>query len=109
MKKEACAKFNTPIMPKIRVNPQDIDVVVVGLDSKVRLSAYKSKAVPMLKGTVTNVSADSFEDQQSGTSFFGLPTLSKYTHLVFSSVSSFIFSGSSGSKNLTSIPNFLKV
>ncbi|MDA9817834.1 HlyD family type I secretion periplasmic adaptor subunit [Flavobacteriaceae bacterium] len=58
------------LIVEVRVNPQDIDVVVVGLDSKVRLSAYKSKAVPMLKGTVTNVSADSFEDQQSGTSFF---------------------------------------
>jgi len=58
------------LIVEVRVNPQDIDVVTIGLDSKVRLSAYKSKAVPMLKGTVTNVSADSFEDQQSGTSFF---------------------------------------
>lgn len=58
------------LIVEVRVNPQDIDVVRVGLKSKVRLSAYKSKAVPMLKGEVVNVSADSFEDQQSGLSFF---------------------------------------
>jgi HlyD family type I secretion membrane fusion protein len=58
------------LIVEVRVNPQDIDVVTIGLDSKVRLSAYKSKAVPMLAGQVTNVSADSFEDQQSGLSFF---------------------------------------
>ncbi len=55
---------------EVRINPQDIDVVRVGLNSKVRLSAYKSKAVPILKGEVINVSPDSFEDQQSGLSFF---------------------------------------
>ena len=58
------------LIVEVRVNPQDIDVVTIGLDSKVRLSAYKSKAVPMLKGKVINVSADSFEDQQTGLSFF---------------------------------------
>lgn len=58
------------LIVEVRVNPQDIDVVTVGLNSKVRLSAYKSKAVPMLAGQVINVSADSFEDQQSGLSFF---------------------------------------
>lgn len=58
------------LIVEVRVNPQDIDVVTIGLDSKVRLSAYKSKAVPMLAGQVINVSADSFEDQQSGLSFF---------------------------------------
>ncbi len=34
------------------------------------MSAYKSKAVPLLKGVVINVSADSFDDEQSGLSFF---------------------------------------
>ena len=58
------------LIVEVRVNPQDIDVVTIGLDSKVRLSAYKSKAVPLLKGVVINVSADSFDDEQSGLSFF---------------------------------------
>lgn len=76
------------LIVEVRVNPQDIDVVTIGLDSKVRLSAYKNKAVPMLAGKVTNVSADSFEDQQSGLSFFVArikindKQLSKLTHNV---------------------------
>lgn len=58
------------LITEVRINPQDIDVVRIGLAAKVRLSAYKSKAVPMLNGKVINVSADSFENQQSGASFF---------------------------------------
>ena len=58
------------LIVEVIINPQDIDVVTIGLDSKVRLSAYKNKAVPLLKGQVINVSADSFEDKQSQTSFF---------------------------------------
>jgi HlyD family type I secretion membrane fusion protein len=53
-----------------RVNPQDIDVVQVGLKSKVRLAAYKAKVVPMLQGEVINVSADSFQDQSNGSYYF---------------------------------------
>lgn len=53
-----------------RVNPQDIDVVHIGLLAKVRLSAYKAKAVPTLKGQVYAVSADSFQDPASGAFYF---------------------------------------
>jgi len=53
-----------------KVSPQDIDVVRVGLKAKVRLSAYKTKSVPMLKGEVTDVSADSFQDQNDGSYYF---------------------------------------
>ena len=48
-------------------------------------------------------------EEKSGTSFFGFPIDSKYTHLEFSSTKSFIFSGSEGSKNLTSMPSFSNV
>ena len=58
------------LIVEVKINPQDIDVVRVGLKAKVRLSAYKSKAVPMLNGEVINVSADSFEDQATGSSYF---------------------------------------
>ena len=53
-----------------RVSPQDIDVVHVGLKAKVRLSAYKAKAVPPLRGEVINVSGDSVLDQVSGVTYF---------------------------------------
>lgn len=58
------------LIVEVKVNPQDIDIVHIGLESKIRLSAYRTKLVPLLKGEVINLSADSFEDQQSGTSFF---------------------------------------
>jgi HlyD family type I secretion membrane fusion protein len=58
------------LIVEVKINPQDIDVVTIGQVSKVRLSAYKTKEVPMLKGEVINVSADSFEDMQTGEAYF---------------------------------------
>jgi len=58
------------LISEVKVNPGDIDVVKVGLEAKVRLSAYKSKKVPMLNGVVINVSGDSIQDQMNGTSYF---------------------------------------
>jgi len=58
------------LIVEVRVNPQDIDVVRVGLKAKVRLSAYKSKSVPLLQGEVINVSGDSFQDQSTGAFYF---------------------------------------
>ena len=58
------------LISEVKVNPEDIDVVKVGLEAKVRLSAYKSKKVPMLNGVVINVSGDSIQDQMNGTSYF---------------------------------------
>jgi HlyD family type I secretion membrane fusion protein len=52
------------------VQPQDIDVVREGLEASVRLSAYKARFVPPIKGKVTNVSADRFDDVQRGVSYY---------------------------------------
>lgn len=58
------------LIVEVKVNPQDIDVVMNGLPARVHLSAYRSKIVPLLKGKVINVSADSFTEQQTNTSYF---------------------------------------
>ncbi len=58
------------LIVEVKVNPQDIDVVVNDLPAKVHLSAYRSKVVPLLKGKVINVSASSFEEQQTNSSYF---------------------------------------
>jgi HlyD family secretion protein/epimerase transport system membrane fusion protein len=58
------------LIVEIKVNPQDIDVVLKGLPARVILSAYRAKVVPPLEGKVINVSADSFTDQQNGASYF---------------------------------------
>jgi HlyD family type I secretion membrane fusion protein len=52
------------------VQPQDIDVVREGLEASVRLTAYKARFVPPIKGKVTNVSADRFDDPQRAISYY---------------------------------------
>lgn len=52
------------------VSPQDIDVVTDGLEARVRLSAYKSRNVPPLEGTVVHVSPDRYDNPQTGQSFY---------------------------------------
>lgn len=61
---------NDELVVEARVNPQDIDVVHPGLKSKVMLSAYKQKKVPLLHGELIYVSADSFLDQMTGMSYY---------------------------------------
>jgi HlyD family type I secretion membrane fusion protein len=58
------------LVAEVKVSPNDIDSIANGLNAKVRLSAYKSKEVPLLSAKVINVSADSFQDQITGLSYF---------------------------------------
>lgn len=53
-----------------RVDPIDIDVVRAGLEAEVRLTAYRSDEVPIIKGVVENVSADSLVDKVTGQSYY---------------------------------------
>lgn len=61
---------NDPLIVEARVLPQDIELVRIGLPTKVMLSAYKSRFVPRIAGEVTYVSADRFSDPQNGTSYY---------------------------------------
>lgn len=47
-----------------RINPNDIDVVVTGLEAHIVFSAYKTRSMPRFTGKVSRVSADSFTEQQ---------------------------------------------
>jgi HlyD family secretion protein/epimerase transport system membrane fusion protein len=53
-----------------RVSPQDIDVVHEGLDARVRLTAFKTRQVPPVMGSVTFVSGDQYTDERTGQSYF---------------------------------------
>lgn len=53
-----------------RVSPLDIDVVRTDLPARVRLTAFKARKVPVLEGKVIFVSADQFNDQRTGESYF---------------------------------------
>lgn len=62
--------LNDNLIVETKVSPQDIDVVHMGLEAQVRLTAYKVRNVPPLSGKVVNVSADRFDDPRTGQSYF---------------------------------------
>lgn len=55
---------------EVKVQPQDIDNVSLGQESKVRLLAFKQRTVPTLTGSVSYVSADTMTDPKDGRSFY---------------------------------------
>lgn len=61
---------NEKLIVEARINPQDIDVVHSGLPARVRLSAYSARYIPPVEGTVVTVSADRFDDVNTGMSYF---------------------------------------
>jgi HlyD family secretion protein len=52
------------------VNPIDIDDLQIGLVTEVTFPGLQNRAAPMLQGTVTLISADSFIDETTGRPFF---------------------------------------
>lgn len=58
------------LIVEARVRPSDIDVVRAGLPAEIRLSAFRSRLLPLLDGEVIYVSADKMVDQRTGDSYF---------------------------------------
>jgi HlyD family secretion protein len=61
---------NDELEIEARVLPEDIDDVVVGMPATVTLTGYQQRRLPLVSGTVTNVSADRLMDQATGQPFF---------------------------------------
>jgi HlyD family type I secretion membrane fusion protein len=53
-----------------KVSPTDADDLKPGMATQVRFSGLHERNLPILKGQITKVSADSFEDERTGTRFF---------------------------------------
>jgi len=53
-----------------QVSPNDIDRVTVGLQAEVRFSAFKQAITPKMNGTVIQLSADRFVDDESGVPYY---------------------------------------
>lgn len=62
--------FDDKLIVEAKVRPDDIDVVRVGLEARVRLVAFKVRNVPPVEGRVITVSADRFEDQRTGETYY---------------------------------------
>ncbi|MEZ0168596.1 HlyD family type I secretion periplasmic adaptor subunit [Microvirga sp. TS319] len=53
------------LIVKVRVKPEDIDLVRTGLEAHVRLLSYKHRRVPPVEGVLTYVSADRLVDKET--------------------------------------------
>ena len=61
---------NKALVIQVQLNPQDADDVFRGQEAQVRFTSVQSSRLPLLKGTVRTVSADSLSDEKTGRSFF---------------------------------------
>lgn len=59
-----------PLVIAAKVNPTDVDQIHLGQEVTLRFSAFDQRRTPELMGTVTLVSADIFQDEASGQSFY---------------------------------------
>jgi membrane fusion protein, type I secretion system len=58
------------LMVEAKVNPRDIDQVQVGQATMLRFPEFNTRTTPEVKGTVTQVSADTTTDQRTGQSYY---------------------------------------
>jgi HlyD family secretion protein len=61
---------NRPLIITTRIQPTNIDQVYPGQEVSLRFSALDSRTTPQLLGTVIQISADAFVDEQRGTSYY---------------------------------------
>ena len=59
-----------PLVIATRVQTIDIDQIHVGQEATLRFSAFDQRRTPELKGHITLVSADAFQDEASGMSYY---------------------------------------
>ena len=54
---------NDTLVVEAKIRPQDIDSVHIGLKTKIRFSAFKSRTSPVFTGTLVSLSSDIVQDQ----------------------------------------------
>ncbi len=59
-----------PLIVEARVNTADIEKLFVGQSTRVRLSAFDQGEVPEATGRITDISADSLEDDRTGQPYY---------------------------------------
>jgi HlyD family secretion protein len=61
---------DVPMVIEAQVSPTDADDLYVGQETEVKIMALHERNLPILKGRISRVSADSFRDERSGQTFF---------------------------------------
>jgi epimerase transport system membrane fusion protein len=58
------------LIVEAKSSPNDIDNIAVGQEATIRFSAFGRSAVPTIYGNVLSISADRFEDQNTGAPYY---------------------------------------
>lgn len=58
------------VLARVRIDARDIDQVFTGQDASLRFTAFNGRQVPIILGTVVQVSADAFLDPRSQVSYY---------------------------------------
>lgn len=58
-----------------KASPTDADDLSTGMETQVRFTALQERNLPILKGRISKISADSFEDERTGLRFFKIELL----------------------------------
>lgn len=58
------------LVVKAKAAPTDADDLKIGMKTQVRFSALQERNLPILNGSISKVSADSFEDERTGARYF---------------------------------------
>jgi HlyD family secretion protein len=61
---------HAPLVIEARFNPSDVDGVHVGKIAEVKLGGEKDRAMPILKGVISRLSADSLVNEKTGQPYF---------------------------------------
>ncbi len=58
------------LMVEVQLRPTDVDSVKVGLSTEVRFTGLNQRTTPAVRGRVTHVSADAFQDSRTSATYF---------------------------------------
>lgn len=61
---------NDDVIVEATVAPEDVKDIRAGMRAEVRLTGYKQRVIPIVHGTLLNISADRLTDQKSGTGYY---------------------------------------
>ena len=59
-----------PMVVEAQVQPGDADDLFVGQETEIKVTAFHERNLPILKGSISSLSADSLVDQRTGARFF---------------------------------------
>jgi len=70
-----------PLVVEARFSPSDADDLAVGQEAQVRFATLHDRSLPILKGKLLTVSADSLTDEKSGLHYFRAEVMVPYERL----------------------------